>query len=182
MSATTTRTNRYAGPCVRCSQNVPAETGFLVKANGKWAAEHNGPCPEPTPEQAYQAANAPVETGFYFLDGDIFKVVRSGMGRLYAKILVVTEPRTPYSAGKMGFLYAPDAIRKLTVDELLTAEQAAEFGHRMGFCGCCGRELENAISVELGIGPVCIRKYYPHQAKGLIASAKEALARKGIAA
>jgi hypothetical protein len=32
---------------------------------------------------------------------------------------------------------------------------AVAFGRRTGQCSCCGRELTNAKSVELGIGPIC---------------------------
>lgn len=34
-------------------------------------------------------------------------------------------------------------------------EVFAEYGKRFGTCCMCGRELTNAESVELGIGPVC---------------------------
>lgn len=32
-------------------------------------------------------------------------------------------------------------------------------GKQTGRCSCCGRELENAESVELGIGPICRKKW-----------------------
>lgn len=36
----------------------------------------------------------------------------------------------------------------------------AEYGKRFGTCCMCGRELTNAESVELGIGPVCREKAF----------------------
>jgi hypothetical protein len=36
---------------------------------------------------------------------------------------------------------------------------AVAFGKRTGSCSCCGRELTNAESIELGIGPICASKW-----------------------
>jgi hypothetical protein len=36
---------------------------------------------------------------------------------------------------------------------------AVMHGRQTGSCSCCGRELENAESVALGIGPICRRKW-----------------------
>lgn len=33
-----------------------------------------------------------------------------------------------------------------------------KYGHRTGQCGICGRRLDNAQSVKLGIGPICAEK------------------------
>lgn len=33
------------------------------------------------------------------------------------------------------------------------------YGKRTGTCSCCGRELTNADSIELGIGPICREKW-----------------------
>lgn len=37
-------------------------------------------------------------------------------------------------------------------------EAMVAFGHHIGACGYCGRQLTDAESIELGIGPVCRRK------------------------
>jgi hypothetical protein len=34
-------------------------------------------------------------------------------------------------------------------------EASARYGHELGHCGVCGRELTNDVSREYGIGPVC---------------------------
>lgn len=39
------------------------------------------------------------------------------------------------------------------------AAAARAYGMRTGSCSCCGRELTNSESRELGIGPICMRKY-----------------------
>lgn len=38
-------------------------------------------------------------------------------------------------------------------------EAAVRYGRRTGTCACCGRALDNAESVELGIGPICRKKW-----------------------
>jgi hypothetical protein len=39
------------------------------------------------------------------------------------------------------------------------AESAKAYGMRTGTCSCCGRELTNGLSIDLGIGPICRDKY-----------------------
>jgi hypothetical protein len=36
---------------------------------------------------------------------------------------------------------------------------AVRFGQKTGTCSCCGRELTNHTSIELGIGPICREKW-----------------------
>lgn len=38
-------------------------------------------------------------------------------------------------------------------------EAAVRYGRLTGTCACCGRELTNALSIELGIGPICRDKW-----------------------
>ena len=33
------------------------------------------------------------------------------------------------------------------------------YGQNTGTCSCCGRELTNPLSIELGIGPICREKF-----------------------
>lgn len=49
-----------------------------------------------------------------------------------------------------------DALTKLAADPLAAAQMD---GHATGQCCCCGRELTNPESVELGIGPICRGKW-----------------------
>lgn len=39
-------------------------------------------------------------------------------------------------------------------------EAAILYGKQTGVCSCCGRELTNPESIELGIGPICRAKYF----------------------
>lgn len=38
-------------------------------------------------------------------------------------------------------------------------QAAVAYGKKYGSCSCCGRELSNAESIALGIGPICATKY-----------------------
>jgi hypothetical protein len=48
-------------------------------------------------------------------------------------------------------------VGTLTAAMAVTETQAAEFGHRFGFCIFCGIYLEDDRSVQAGYGPVCAR-------------------------
>jgi hypothetical protein len=39
-------------------------------------------------------------------------------------------------------------------------KSAVAYGRAYGNCSCCGRELTNALSIELGIGPICREKFF----------------------
>jgi hypothetical protein len=93
------------------------------------------------------------EDGMYQQSGMIFKVQRSGSGRLYAKELMQDED------GNWHFEYAPGAVRNLRNIDKMTMEQAKEFGALYGTCCVCGRTLTNEESIAAGIGPVCAGRF-----------------------
>lgn len=111
-----------------------------------WLAENPAPFAE--------KAQAPqVTEGLYIRDGVVYRVQRSQKGHLYAKRL---EP-----VGRKGrFVYAAGAMAKITPDDVLTVERAAEFGRIQVFCACCGLELDTEESRARGIGPVCFRRHF----------------------
>jgi hypothetical protein len=39
-------------------------------------------------------------------------------------------------------------------------DSAVAYGKRFGACSCCGRLLSNALSIQLGIGPICRSKFF----------------------
>lgn len=39
-------------------------------------------------------------------------------------------------------------------------EAAVKYGRLTGRCSCCGRRLDNKISIDLGIGPICRAKFF----------------------
>lgn len=51
------------------------------------------------------------------------------------------------------------ALATLTAIATNPLEAAIRYGRKTGKCACCGRELTNAESIELGIGPVCRERW-----------------------
>ncbi len=107
----------------------------------------------------------------------------SGLKRPRLTVLGVKFTRAPDSGKNPGCLYLKAAgdvyLGKLLPDgqfyksrEFTDAHQAVldqigedplkaaqVHGQQTGSCSCCGRELTNAESIELGIGPICREKW-----------------------
>lgn len=83
----------------------------------------------------------------YERDGEVYRTVLSGAGKLYAKIWTGD-----------GWEYAAGAIRSLRPQHRMTVERAKELSVRFARCIRCARVLTADQSVEQGIGPVCITK------------------------
>lgn len=96
-----------------------------------------------------------VETpGMYRKDGRIFKVQIAihGSGKPYAKELI------QFGEGQDArFEYAQGMVYKLNPSDMMTLEEAKEFGALYGVCCVCGRLLTDEKSIEAGIGPVCAK-------------------------
>lgn len=157
------KTNRYAGDCVRCGRNVPAETGELSKSNGSWIVSHFPECPEAPADEPKTETKPTVEEidedGLYVLDETIYKVqiAKQGSGRLYAKRLEVRKVGDRYES---EWIYeGRKPLRKLRPENRMTEAQAAAFGQLYGICGVCGRDLTDETSIELGIGPICRQRF-----------------------
>jgi Family of unknown function (DUF6011) len=109
---------------------------------------------------ARAAADQPaLDAGMYKLDGVIYKVQKAvhGSGNLYAKKLV--EPST--FGARASFVYAPGVIRRLTVADRMSLEDAKAWGALYGTCCVCGRTLTDERSIAEGIGPVCGNRFGP---------------------
>ncbi len=92
-----------------------------------------------------------LEVGYYILNDNFFKVVRSpSTGNLYAKQYI--DGTWEYTSGAVYQLKKNDA-------QLMTLEDAKKFGAIYGTCVVCGRTLTAEQSVEAGIGPVCSSKF-----------------------
>lgn len=48
-------------------------------------------------------------------------------------------------------------VANVAIDPLAAA---VEYGRNTGQCSCCGRMLTDKKSIELGIGPICLAKYF----------------------
>jgi hypothetical protein len=84
------------------------------------------------------------EIGFYLHEGVAYKVVKSGIGRLYAK-----------KVSKAGFVYDGGAIYNLSASELMTAEEVRVYSRTIGICANCSIDLSDPVSVEIGLGTKC---------------------------
>lgn len=139
------------------------QTSTLVPATSKVASawiETLLAMPKAAPAQhpEAQATKAePLTDGMYRQGDTIFKIQKAvhGSGHLYAKRLV---PGDGYGA-KATFVYAPGAMKALTLADKMTLEEAKAWGALYGTCCVCGRTLTNESSIEAGIGPVCAGKF-----------------------
>lgn len=108
----------------------------------------------PTPNASTPAPRTPAPLGIYRVDGEIYCVRKARQSdRVYAYKLINIEGRDPrweYAAGK---------VFDLKVEQMITVEQAMEFGRMTGICCICGRLLTDEDSVRKGIGPICGNKY-----------------------
>ena len=63
---------------------------------------------------------------------------------------------TAYKAVREAAAGTYDALLRIAADPM---KAAVDFGRATGNCACCGKELTNALSIELGIGPICRTKW-----------------------
>lgn len=70
---------------------------------------------------------------------------------------------TEFTASRGGkasdFTEHGDAATALALIAENPLEAAVRYGRKTGKCACCGRELTNKLSIELGIGPICREKW-----------------------
>jgi hypothetical protein len=52
-----------------------------------------------------------------------------------------------------------DIINELEDAALDPTRAAKVHGQRTGTCACCGRELTNSLSIQMGIGPICAERF-----------------------
>jgi hypothetical protein len=144
---------------LRVERGVPVLKGLsFTKREATMEIERLLAMPKAPPASHPQAATKaePLTDGMYRKDETIYKIQRAvhGSGHLYAKRLV---PGDGYGA-KASFVYAPGAMKVLTLADKMTLAEAKEWGALYGTCCVCGRTLTNEQSIEAGIGPVCAGK------------------------
>ena len=66
---------------------------------------------------------------------------------------------TPDNVFAPSFKVADTTVAALQAIAADPTEAAVRYGRKTGNCACCGRELTNAESVALGIGPICAGKF-----------------------
>lgn len=85
------------------------------------------------------------EIGYYKADdGDVYKVVLSQVGNLYAK--KTTAHGLDFVSGAMSLLFA---------DQKMTGEEIAAYGAVNSYCVICSTEFSDPTSELVGIGPKC---------------------------
>lgn len=166
MPTTTLRRNRYAAPCRRCGQSVPAEGGSLLRDGSTWVVEHIDECP-PTTDTVTAAARAAVDgpravdvpAGHYATpsrtgnnDLDFWRVDRPTegrwAGRTFVKRMIGGHPDTPVRGSEAHAALA--AIADYGIERSATL-----YGTEIGRCYVCNRTLTDETSRALGIGPDC---------------------------
>lgn len=82
-------------------------------------------------------------------------------GNLYAKRLVegVSTADWGWAYERGGIFTISQAVADGT-GRRLTEDEALAYGKRTGRCVCCGALLTNELSIDLGIGPVCRKRWF----------------------
>jgi hypothetical protein len=84
--------------------------------------------------------------GIYVLDGSYYKVQENQAGTgSYVKVWTGLEWQ----------YVGPLSKTRLTALDVVTAEEAARFGHVTGQCVFCSRKLTDERSIQVGYGPKC---------------------------
>ena len=177
---------RALGPCFACNGSGLARTacvtlkpGDCVKCAGTGEYSHGRACfacggtgREVTPETIVISAVETALTTAYVngikrpklrLDGFVFSRAPDtgkNAGALYVKT------KSGEYLGKVceGMFHAVMTCSAATKTHIIEAaadphKAAKAYGLKVGECSCCGRELTNKESIELGIGPICRDKF-----------------------
>lgn len=112
---------------------------------------------DPSERSEPPARKQRVPDGVYKVGDAIYKVRTSREGHAFATIMVMHYDHKGEPL-KGVFEYAPGDIKRISIEDALTMEEAAAFGIRTVVCCVCGTKLENEDSIARGIGPVCLVK------------------------
>jgi len=100
------------------------------------------------------------------LEGLCFTLAKKGAnaGSLYVKAGPAYEDTYLGKVSQSGEFFKSRDCDQEKVDQLVNVSQdvleaAKAYGQKTGSCSCCGRELTNHDSIELGIGPICADKW-----------------------
>jgi hypothetical protein len=127
-----------------------------------------------------------LEDGMYLrTDNTIFKVYVTRAGQKVAKRAVVTETgvdeegNTTYEAEMVYEGKAP--LRTLTADMRMSLEEAQQFGALYSCCCICGADLNDEVSVALGIGPWCGGREFGEPFKVMVKTTRKEIKAKAKA-
>lgn len=104
-----------------------------------------------------------LEVGMYrTTEGDILRVYLGQQSGMNLVKRVVGTPASGYSYDYVGSAHRVSSGKSvLGIVEVtrLTLEEAKSWGKMTGHCIVCGRRLDDPVSVDAGIGPVCAKKF-----------------------
>jgi hypothetical protein len=173
MTATMTRparTNRYAGACATCGNQVPAETGSLERVNGAWKVRHIDGCPAPTPApapkaKATDASSLPAGITHYALgdkaDPRRYQVNRPTRGRWVGWTFVdFIDSATGNRIAVRDRTQSNAVLAEILADPIAAGTLYADV---TGRCWKCHTELFDEPSVITGIGPDCFEYVHGHR-------------------
>lgn len=166
------RSNRHPGRCVDCGQTVEADAGVLFKTDGKWTVAHlDGKCPSPieieveiegidlSPLEAF-ASRGIVRFGVPNSDTRLKVQVKFARnGTIYVDDAAAYGYGAKYGQQRQGQGYRGDIIEELTA--ILDDPHAAviRYAELTSRCGVCNAPLEDAASINRGMGPICATKF-----------------------
>lgn len=115
------------------------------------------------PEYLQAEAKDPREGVYQNAAGEIRSVKKAvhGSGQMVARQLVIDKPAvltlggSVFAAAEVHWLYLGLARDHIAGYELMTLEEAMQFGQLYGVCCDCGRTLTDPVSIGRGIGPIC---------------------------
>lgn len=186
MNATLVKTNKYAAHCTICRRKVEPEQGSIEKVDGKWITTclDAESCVAATPKSVQAAlvsvSLTDVPEGVYSVEGRLYQFDHPQGGEwagwtfvklIEMKLQGTTATGKPKvkktklgkaASAKPGFgakffgTQAASDIAAIVEDPLAAAQMV---GKTTSICGVCSAALEDPISVERGIGPVCWKKW-----------------------
>jgi len=107
-----------------------------------------------------------VGQGIYVVTTDDGEVVyrvepSKSSGNLYAKRLVEGVSSSDWGwAYERGGIYTVSQAVADGTGRQLSEDEALAYGKATGRCVCCGALLTNDVSIALGIGPVCRKRWF----------------------
>lgn len=139
------------------------EPGAVVPASrqqgaGPVCSDRNAPKPERDPAWPRWLHVGP---GIYLFEDNVYRVYQSQYGNHYWQCKILNKDKAALDRGEPRWEKAPHGLLpRLRPEHEMNAEQSIKFEADYGITVCteCGAELENDLSKELRIGPVCRNK------------------------
>jgi len=141
---------QMSAPLVYSSPGAPGTIDTLKATLQRERAQLRAQTPAVAPPSTAVAGTVELQEGKTYRspDGRVFHIVRGSSGYLYGRLYVSTGHREGYWDYYQG-------IRRVEGLQLLTLEEAQEFGQLTGQCCECQTPLKDPVSIVLGIGPIC---------------------------